>query len=59
MDLKGKIRPTDPRANYMGPECGPFMCKECEYFNGNNKPCEKISAPVKDYGCCNLFEPMD
>ena len=54
-----RLPADDPKVNYMGPEDGPFRCGLCEYFIGDNKPCEKVSDPIKTKGCCNLFEPHD
>ena len=51
----GKVEPTNPIANYMGPSEGPFLCKMCEYFQEPNA-CEKVSGVIEEAACCNLFE---
>ena len=52
---EGKVEKSDPKANYFGPERGPFMCKRCEYFNGKDA-CQKVAGHIDPYACCNLFE---
>ena len=45
-------------AGYMGPEDGPFMCKNCVYF-AQQAPntCHIVAGPIDAEGCCNLFTP--
>lgn len=43
-------------AGYKGPEMGPFMCGNCQFFNpdGSNT-CSLVAGPVEPEGVCNLF----
>lgn len=45
-------------AGYMGPEEGPFMCKNCVYF-AQKAPntCHIVAGPIDPEGCCNLYTP--
>lgn len=45
-------------SGYMGPEYGPFMCANCEHFDGANA-CNIVSGNIDPEGCCNLFTPPD
>jgi len=51
----GKVEPTNPIANYMGPADGPFLCARCEYFE-EPRACQKVSGDIDPDGCCNLYE---
>lgn len=51
-----KVKADDPRANYMGPDKAPFQCSHCKYFFKDNHPCEKVSDPIRAFGCCNLYQ---
>lgn len=51
-----KFPANSPVVHYMGPEKGPFKCGNCKFFGGDNKPCAKVSSPVRENGCCNLFD---
>lgn len=52
-----QIAQTDPQANYMGPDKGPFKCGHCEYFQAPAS-CSKVSGIVDAEGCCNLYETI-
>lgn len=52
------IAQSDPSANYMGPDKGPFKCGHCEYFMAPNA-CQKVQGPIDAEGCCNLYEMND
>lgn len=43
-------------AGYKGPEMGPFMCANCQYFSEGT--CAIVAGPVDDMGLCNLFTPV-
>ena len=49
------VAQSDPSANYMGPDQGPFKCGNCEYFQAPNS-CQKVQGPIESEGCCNLYE---
>lgn len=51
-DLRGLVDPAV--AGYKGPEMGPFMCANCQYFAGDTT-CLLLAAPVDEEGLCNLF----
>lgn len=44
-------------AGYRGPDQGPFMCGNCEYFSpaGEANTCLFVSGTVDEGGLCNLF----
>jgi len=41
-------------AGYLGPEHGPFMCGNCQHYQGEGV-CEIVSGSIAEDGCCNLF----
>jgi hypothetical protein len=52
---------VDPMtAGYRGPDMGPFMCGNCQYFNGDNT-CQLVAGEIDPMGICNLFTapPME
>lgn len=53
--LKQKFAHTDPKANYFGPERGPFKCGNCKFFISPSD-CHLVESPVDAEGCCNLFQ---
>lgn len=53
-----KVAQTDPSANYMGPDQGPFKCSACEYFQQPSS-CQKVDGVIDAEGCCNLFSKGD
>lgn len=54
----GLIPQDDPRANYFGPDQGPFKCSHCEYFIVGGA-CKKVEGTIDPDGCCNLFEKAE
>lgn len=57
--VAGKLPADSPQIDYMGPECGPFRCSNCEYFVADGQPCKKVADPIAAGGCCNKFEKKD
>lgn len=51
----GLVDPTV--AGYKGPEMGPFMCGNCQFYSGEGE-CMILAAPVEEEGLCNLFMSM-
>jgi hypothetical protein len=43
-------------SGYRGPEMGPFMCSNCQYFGleGENS-CQVVEGFIEAEGMCNLF----
>ena len=62
---KEQERLRSPAVNYFGPEKGPFLCGNCEYFKRDGETddgyCrnEQVQAQVELAGCCNLFEQIE
>lgn len=62
---KEQERLRSPAVNYFGPEKGPFLCGNCEYFKRDGESddgyCrnEQVQAHVELAGCCNLFEQIE
>jgi len=54
----GKVAQDDPKANYFGPDQGPFKCSHCEYFIVGGA-CKKVEGYIDPDGCCNLFEKAE
>ena len=53
----GTISPE--RANYLGPENGPFSCGNCVHFTPGQDSegmCDLVAGGVDQDGHCNLFE---
>jgi hypothetical protein len=43
-------------AGYLGPEDGPFMCKNCTYYGRQAEgTCAIVAGHIDPEGCCNLF----
>lgn len=43
-------------AGYLGPEDGPFMCKNCTYYGRQaDNTCAIVAGHIDPEGCCNLF----
>lgn len=57
-DSDGNLSPVT--AGYMGPEDGPFMCKNCIYF-AHKAPntCHIVAGHIEAEGCCNLYTPKE
>lgn len=48
---------VDPAiAGYMGPEMGPFMCSNCQFFQ--NGSCAVVAGPIDPNGFCHIFTPL-
>lgn len=56
-----QARLDSEEVRYMEPECGPFRCDNCFYFDSHESDCEhpEVHAPVDPAGCCNLFKNMN
>jgi hypothetical protein len=49
------------QAGYLDADHGPFLCNRCVFFvpdDGESEigTCEKVSGPIDEDGCCNLFQ---
>lgn len=42
-------------AGYRGPEMGPFMCGNCQFFSPDDNTCDIVAGPVEPEGVCNMF----
>jgi len=45
-------------ANYRTPDLGPFLCANCQYFDGD-ETCLIVSGIFDPEGVCNLFTSSD
>lgn len=55
-DAQGSLPASDPTVTYTGPQDG-GTCENCQFFQGDQQPCQKVSDPVETGGRCNLFAP--
>lgn len=45
-------------AGYKGPEQGPFMCGNCQYYASHGpNTCEIVDGQIDEMGVCNVFTP--
>lgn len=56
-EMQEKGGGLDPvTAGYRGPEQGPFMCGNCQYFASHGpNTCEFVSGDIDEMGVCNIF----
>lgn len=61
MEMAPPMGVVDPMiAGYKGPEMGPFMCANCQFYAPNDEPgtCQIVAGPIEEQGVCNMFSPM-